>query len=294
MRRRRCRPSSGCAPATPGAGIFAVALSADPDLILQAMRAGANEFFIWPPADETFHGAIRRTAARRETVPGCASRGHDARVLRRQGRRRHDDHRGELRRRACASEQAIDGDHRLEAGPRRSRAVSRHPAALQHPRRDRQPSPARSGIPARSSSSSTSPGWRFWPAPTFRPARGSRRQRHRGALPAAHAAIRVSGRRCRQPDQLVHRGGAVRGRSDVSRRESGRPLASATRNGFSSASASWAHRAIACGCCSIARPSPTRFRRSRSRRRSAIRFTICSRATTRQCRPRSIPAYRWR
>jgi pilus assembly protein CpaE len=55
----------------PGAGIFAVAMSADPDLILQAMRAGANEFFIWPPADETFHGAIRRTAARRETAQGA-------------------------------------------------------------------------------------------------------------------------------------------------------------------------------------------------------------------------------
>ena len=33
----------------PGAGIFAIAQAADPDLILQSMRAGANEFFIWPP-----------------------------------------------------------------------------------------------------------------------------------------------------------------------------------------------------------------------------------------------------
>ncbi len=54
-----------------GAGIFAVAMAAEPDLILQAMRAGANEFFTWPPADEAFHGAIRRTAARRETVQGA-------------------------------------------------------------------------------------------------------------------------------------------------------------------------------------------------------------------------------
>jgi pilus assembly protein CpaE len=53
-----------------GASIFAIALTADPDLILQAMRAGANEFFIWPPADETFHGAIRRTATRREAAQG--------------------------------------------------------------------------------------------------------------------------------------------------------------------------------------------------------------------------------
>jgi pilus assembly protein CpaE len=54
-----------------GAGIFAVANTADPDLILQSMRAGANEFFIWPPADETFHGAIRRTATRREGSQGA-------------------------------------------------------------------------------------------------------------------------------------------------------------------------------------------------------------------------------
>jgi pilus assembly protein CpaE len=53
------------------AGIFAVAQAADPELILQAMRAGANEFFAWPPPDETFHGAIRRTAARRETTQGA-------------------------------------------------------------------------------------------------------------------------------------------------------------------------------------------------------------------------------
>src|SRR5207237_2214279 len=54
----------------PGAGIFAIASTADPDLILQAMRAGANEFFIWPPADDTFHGALRRAAQRREVAQG--------------------------------------------------------------------------------------------------------------------------------------------------------------------------------------------------------------------------------
>jgi pilus assembly protein CpaE len=57
--------------ANAGAGIFAVAQVADPDVILQSMRAGANEFFTWPPPEETFHGAIRRTAARRETAHGA-------------------------------------------------------------------------------------------------------------------------------------------------------------------------------------------------------------------------------
>jgi pilus assembly protein CpaE len=57
--------------ANAGASVFAVAMVADPDLILQSMRAGANEFFTWPPAEETFHGAIRRTAARRESAQGA-------------------------------------------------------------------------------------------------------------------------------------------------------------------------------------------------------------------------------
>jgi len=55
----------------PGAGIFAIALEPNPDVILQSMRAGANEFFTWPPDEETFHGAVRRTAARRETSQGA-------------------------------------------------------------------------------------------------------------------------------------------------------------------------------------------------------------------------------
>jgi len=53
------------------AGIFAIALAAEPDLILQSMRAGANEFFTWPPPDDMFHGAVRRTSARRETAQGA-------------------------------------------------------------------------------------------------------------------------------------------------------------------------------------------------------------------------------
>ena len=38
--------------------IFAVASSSEPDVILQAMRAGANEFFAWPTADESSPPAI--------------------------------------------------------------------------------------------------------------------------------------------------------------------------------------------------------------------------------------------
>ena len=57
--------------------IFAIAAASEPDLILQAMRAGANEFFPWGAAEgspqartveESFHGAVRRTATRREAA----------------------------------------------------------------------------------------------------------------------------------------------------------------------------------------------------------------------------------
>ena len=52
------------------AAVFAIAAATEPELILQAMRAGANEFFTWPPPQETFYGAIRRTAGRRDQAQG--------------------------------------------------------------------------------------------------------------------------------------------------------------------------------------------------------------------------------
>jgi pilus assembly protein CpaE len=56
----------------PTVALFAIAAQAEPDLILQAMRAGANEFFAWGQAgsqaarsmEESFHNAVRRTATR--------------------------------------------------------------------------------------------------------------------------------------------------------------------------------------------------------------------------------------
>ena len=55
----------------PTVALFAIAASAEPDLILQAMRAGANEFFAWSSGgqaartmEESFHSAVRRTATR--------------------------------------------------------------------------------------------------------------------------------------------------------------------------------------------------------------------------------------
>ena len=64
--------------AHPGVAIFAIAATAEPDLILQAMRAGANEFFPWTESgvtrstEESFQGAIRKTATRRDAVTAGA------------------------------------------------------------------------------------------------------------------------------------------------------------------------------------------------------------------------------
>src|SRR5687768_11115186 len=49
-------------------GVFVVAREPNPEQILQSMRAGANEFFTFPPPEETFFEAIRRTASRRSAA----------------------------------------------------------------------------------------------------------------------------------------------------------------------------------------------------------------------------------
>src|SRR5258708_13472221 len=65
-----------------GLAIFAIAAAAEPDLILQSMRAGANEFFPWNNAEgtqaarameESFTGAVRRTATHRESASASAT-----------------------------------------------------------------------------------------------------------------------------------------------------------------------------------------------------------------------------
>ena len=56
----------------PTTAIFAVAQTNDPELILQAMRAGANEFFMWPVPEDSFQGAVRRTASRRDSAQAQA------------------------------------------------------------------------------------------------------------------------------------------------------------------------------------------------------------------------------
>ena len=64
--------------AHPGVAIFAIAATAEPELILQAMRAGANEFFPFAPGgvarstEESFQGAVRKTAARRDAATAGA------------------------------------------------------------------------------------------------------------------------------------------------------------------------------------------------------------------------------
>ena len=53
----------------PSATIFAIASSAQPEQILQAMRAGANEYLAWP-LDDSFASAIHRAAERARPKDG--------------------------------------------------------------------------------------------------------------------------------------------------------------------------------------------------------------------------------
>ena len=281
------------------AGIFAVAAAAEPDLILQSMRAGANEFFTWPAAHERRdvprRGPPHRGAARNGARARKPSATH-AGVLRRQGRRRHDDGGGQLRRGARAAEQAVDGHRRPEAGPRRGRAVSRRAAALQPARRDRQPAPARSGVPASELVVKHKSGLEILAGSDQfdRPGAAGRRRASRSCsalLARQYEYILVDGgsqiNSC-TVGRALHRRHDLPGRQprravDPQRAAAARPRAPARRL-----------RRARRASCSTARRSRIRFRRSRSRARSATRFTTRSRATTRRCRPRSTRACRWR
>src|SRR4026207_60748 len=53
----------------PVAVILFMAAEANPDLILHAMRAGANEFFAWPPSRRALDAAPPRAPWRRSRPP---------------------------------------------------------------------------------------------------------------------------------------------------------------------------------------------------------------------------------
>ena len=86
--------------------MFAIAAGRRTRLILQAMRAGANEFFPWHPGGATRRPGRWRSRsmapfagprpARRPRTPARPAV-RDPGVPRREGRRRHDDRRGQLR-----------------------------------------------------------------------------------------------------------------------------------------------------------------------------------------------------
>ena len=60
--------------ADPSVAIFFIAAETNPELILRAMRAGANEFLTWPLDRSAFDEALDRVAARRASSPGATPR----------------------------------------------------------------------------------------------------------------------------------------------------------------------------------------------------------------------------
>ena len=277
-----------------GAGIFAIAPAADPDLILQSMRAGANEFFTWPPDEETFHGAVRRTAARRETAQGArpsattlvffgakggagtttvsVNCGVELARLSKQSTVIVDLKPGlgevalflGMRPRYSLLD-AIDNLHRLDREFLKELVVKH-----------------KSGLEILAGSDQFD-----------RPGAADG-----GAIEELFRLLarqyQVHPRRLRQPDQLVHGRRALHRRHDLPGRQPGRAvdsqLAAAARP---RAPARRVRRARA-RAAQPRRRSRIRFRRSRSKARSATRFTTRSRATTRPCRPRSTRACRSR
>jgi CheY-like chemotaxis protein len=102
----------------PSTSIFAVAASSEPDQILRAMRAGANEYLAWPIGEpgaslkDSFQTALKRTSDRHRPAKRCRAVRRHAVVFRRQRRRGHDDAGRQHRDRHRAAVEAADPHHR--------------------------------------------------------------------------------------------------------------------------------------------------------------------------------------
>ena len=210
---------------SPGAGVFAVATSAEPDLILQAMRAGANEFFVLPPAEETFYGAIRRTAARRETTQGARPAATTLVFFGAKGG-------------AGTTTMAVNCGVELARTGKRSTVIVDLKPGLGEVALFLGVKPRYSVLDAidnlhrldreflrelvDQAQVRTRDSRRFG---SFRSSRRGRRDRDRRALPTADPAVRIPRHRRREPNQFLHGRGAVRVGSDVPGRQSRRAVA---------------------------------------------------------------------
>ena len=178
----------------------------------------------WPPAEETFHEAIRRTAARREARRPRSTRRTTLVFFGAKGGAGTTTMAVNCAVELARLTQARDGHRRPEAGSRRSGAVPRRPQPLQlldaidnlH-RLDREflrelVVKHKSGLEILAGSDQFD-----------RPGRG-RRRRIEEMLRLLAPAVRVHRDRRRQPDQLLLGGGALHGRHDLPGRQSRRAV----------------------------------------------------------------------
>ena len=106
----------------PAVDIVAIASVSEPENILKAMRAGANEFFVWPEGSveapesiqEGIREAIKKTSPSELCRSGWPRTVPRALVLRHKGRCWDDNARGQLRDRAGTTEQTSNLDCRPE------------------------------------------------------------------------------------------------------------------------------------------------------------------------------------
>ena len=191
-----------------------VASSLDPALMLEAMRAGVNECVAEPLHAGRARGRDRRGCWR---TSGAGVGGPGVRVRRRQGRRRHDDRRGE---RGDGAGQGGAGAARCSSTctwPRRRRGVPRRRAALLGASTRSRTSTASTTRSSRAWSCRRQAGpSTCWPRPTRARRQSIDVQRVRSAGRVRRAALSL--RRARRA--ALRRRGARRARRGVARSSS--------------------------------------------------------------------------
>ena len=145
LRRAASRPIDAETRVFPAAGFVVSPRRSIPQVMLEAMRVGINEWIAGPGRRRR---ARRRAAARRAPGRASARRGQVVRVHRRQGRRRHTTVAVNLAT-AMRSHQGARRCCSTCTGPRRRRGVPRRRAAVLGARRAREHPPPRRDVSSR-------------------------------------------------------------------------------------------------------------------------------------------------
>ncbi len=139
----------------PSASIFAIAASAEPEQILQAMRAGANEYLAWPidesvaALNDSFQTALKRTSDRHRPTRAAATVRRPLSFFGVKGGAGTTTLAVNTAIEIARTVEEADAHHRPASVHRRGRALPRRASAVHAGRRARQPPSHRRRVPAR-------------------------------------------------------------------------------------------------------------------------------------------------